>query len=125
MAGPSVRKPAMITLSRSYITIIMMRVSTASHLLAVKGASSGGCSLCPGKMPRLNSSSFTEAPESALRPLAATSLGMRIISFIRDQEICDKPEVDIYKLHRTCSLKKGFKSLDLSVSRTVTITGFS
>ena len=74
MAGPSVRKAAMITLSRSHVTIMMG--STQSYLFAVKGASSGGCSLCPGKMPRLNSSSFTEAPESALRPLAATSLGI-------------------------------------------------
>ena len=56
------------------IKMMIMMVSTVSHLLAVKGASSGGCSLCPGRMPRVYSNSCTEARESALRPLAATSL---------------------------------------------------
>ena len=47
------------------------------------------------------------------------------MSFIRDLGGCNSPEVDIYELHRTCSLKEGFKSLDLSVGGAVTITGLS
>ena len=111
MAGPSVRKPAMITLSRSHVSdhdVTMMM----SDLLAVKGASSGGCSLCPGRMPRLDSSSWTEAParESALRPLAATSLRKykRITYQLNFYSLFDMdiPEMNVNELHWTCSLKE-------------------
>ena len=63
------------------IMMTIMMIMMMSHLFAVKGASSGGRSLCPGRMPRVDSSSCTEAM-SALRPFAANSLGM----YMRDSD---------------------------------------